>query len=112
MIRVLYTCTVPGCSALTTSGRCAAHRRAADQRRGSSAERGYGASWRRLRLVVLRRDPYCTWPGCCAPASEVDHIVPLRDGGSNELTNLRGLCKPHHSERTAREHGGWGDALR
>jgi len=31
---------------------------------------------------------------------EVDHISPLCQGGNNELSNLRALCQPCHSEET------------
>ena len=30
---------------------------------------------------------------------EIDHIVRYRDGGSNELDNLRTLCRPCHGKR-------------
>ncbi|MBX3001917.1 MAG: HNH endonuclease [Caldilineaceae bacterium] len=36
------------------------------------------------------------------PATEVHHIIALRDGGRNEEGNLRSLCKTCHSKRTAR----------
>ncbi len=34
---------------------------------------------------------------------EVDHIVPLVDGGGHELANLQTLCTPCHRTKTARE---------
>lgn len=34
---------------------------------------------------------------------EVDHIVPLIDGGGHDLSNLQSLCAPCHKEKTARE---------
>jgi HNH endonuclease len=34
---------------------------------------------------------------------ELDHIVPLRDGGSHGLDNMQPLCVPCHREKTARE---------
>ena len=34
---------------------------------------------------------------------ELDHIVPLIDGGSHELDNLQTLCKPCHKKKTAAE---------
>lgn len=33
---------------------------------------------------------------------DMDHVVPLWDGGTNELTNLRTLCIPCHREATRR----------
>jgi 5-methylcytosine-specific restriction protein A len=90
---------------------CEAHRRAAsiDAERGNSAERGYGARWRKLRRLVLHRDPFCRvcsarWyideTGPLVVTSEVDHIVPKRAGGSDSASNLQGLCKPCHSRKT------------
>lgn len=34
---------------------------------------------------------------------ELDHIVPLIDGGGHEDDNLQSLCTPCHSEKTAQE---------
>ena len=79
-----------------------------DRRRGSPAKRGYGTAWRRLRLVILKRDPYCTIGTHCdglAPSTEVDHITPKREGGSDAPSNLAGVCARCHGAKTAREIG-------
>lgn len=34
---------------------------------------------------------------------ELDHIVPLIDGGSHDTSNLQTLCTPCHKRKTARE---------
>ena len=34
---------------------------------------------------------------------ELDHVVPLIDGGGHELSNLQTLCTPCHKRKTARE---------
>lgn len=80
-----------------------------DQRRGKTAERGYGGHWRKVRMAHLLSEPlcrFCTEQGTVKPADEVDHI----DGNSmnNEPDNLRSLCRHHHSQRTARDQSGWG----
>jgi len=36
-------------------------------------------------------------------ATEVDHIVPLSQGGPDEWDNLQGLCHDCHAAKTARE---------
>jgi 5-methylcytosine-specific restriction protein A len=70
--------------------------------KGTKAERGYPANWEKLRRLVLERDPICK--ACeldCA--NECDHLMPLERGGTNELANLQGLCKPCHSRKTGLE---------
>ena len=74
-------------------------------RRGTAAQRGYDARWRRVRAWYLKRHPLCLdcqGEGRVAPATEVHHIVALRDGGTHEETNLTALCKSCHSRRTAK----------
>lgn len=52
-----------------------------------------GTKWRVIREQILRGGPPCV--RCGAPATEVDHIVPLSRGGDPyELTNLQPMCKP------------------
>lgn len=69
--------------------------------RPHAAARGYGATWRKLRLMVLRREPLCR--RCGAAALDVDHIIPRRRGGPDSLENLQALCHPCHSRKTATE---------
>ena len=74
--------------------------------RGSAHSRGYGVNWRRLREVVLDAEPlcrHCMERGKLTPAAEVDHIMPLRDGGKNDRENLQSLCGPCHDEKTIRD---------
>lgn len=110
--RLPHGCATPGCPELVRgAARCPEHTRAlraeADSVRPSAARRGYGPAWRRLRAWYLPRHPVCV--ECerlgLAPdprtALEVDHI----DGDVTNcaLSNLRTLCKRHHSARTARD---------
>ncbi len=98
----LSPCLQPGCPELTANRYCDRHRREYDQRRGGSSARGYGAAWRRLRLVILHRDPVCRACGR-EPANEVDHIVSKTNGGTDDPSNLQGLCKACHSRKTVLE---------
>ena len=114
-------CVHPGCPELSHESRCEKHRkqerREHDEHRGSSADRGYGAHWRKIRLAFLAQYPLCA---LCqrerklAPATVVDHIRPHR--GNPELfydpENLQALCKPCHSKKTVRENDGFGHAVK
>lgn len=56
--------------------------------------------WRRVRGIVLARDGYvCRMvPGCETPATTVDHVVPLVEGGAMyDPANLRAACATHNS---------------
>lgn len=115
-------CTYHGCKALVTSGsRCERHapvaKRANDERRGSSTQRGYGYAWQKARAAFLREHPLCTScddKGYVQAAVVVDHIVPHK--GDPQLfwnrRNWQPLCKPCHDAKTAREDGGFGRAPR
>lgn len=117
-----HPCRHPGCPALLSDPRqayCPEHtpaHREYDRERGSAAARGYGARWRRLRQIVLARDPVCRDPfgvhraaGEVVPATDVDHIVPRSAGGADTLENLQGLCHACHSRKTAQDDGGFGN---
>ena len=49
------------------------------------------AEWKRIRQVILARDLYvCAY--CGSDATEVDHIIPVKHGGTNEESNLTAAC--------------------
>lgn len=65
------------------------------------AKRGYGARWQRLRRMYLRQHPVCVL--CGRPATDVDHILPKRRGGSDDESNLQALCPDCHARKTNQE---------
>ena len=103
-------CMRPGCPGVVRAGvcsRCGPLRRARmvehDERRGTAAQRGYDATWRRLRASFLARNPLCAAcerNGRVVVATDVDHIVPKRRGGSDHDENLQALCHSCHSRKT------------
>lgn len=63
--------------------------------------------WQRLRERIRRRDcvcVICAASGITTPGDDVDHIVPIRDGGAVwDERNLQFLCKNCHRKKTAAE---------
>jgi 5-methylcytosine-specific restriction protein A len=106
-------CNQPGCPELVhdrSRWLCPHHDRERHRRinrnREQSSTKRYDREWRRIRAVFLREHPYCVEcqrDGRIEPATECDHIVPLRQGGTHEESGLQALCKRHHSQKTMRE---------
>jgi 5-methylcytosine-specific restriction enzyme A len=75
--------------------------------RQSRHERGYGWEWEKARKRVLVRDKYlcqlCMKAKRVRVATDVDHIVPRAQGGSEADDNLQSLCGDCHKAKTARE---------
>lgn len=121
MPRALKVCPTPGCPELVTSGRCAAHRREAEQARGNATQRGYtGRGHRAFRAAVLDRDPLCVLcltRGVTRLATVADHYPTSRRDlvaaglDPNDPSRGRGLCHVCHSKATA-EHQPGGFAAR
>lgn len=112
--RAAGTCLRPGCKGLVHDGVCSvcgedARKRSSaeyDAQRGTSTERGYGRLWRKLRLMFLSENPLCVeceLDGLVVAATDVDHIIPKRQGGTDDWSNLQALCHSHHSQKTANE---------
>lgn len=112
-------CPYPGCGVLG-DGYCAVHKalqaRRVDSRRASSTARGYGRTWQKARAAWLHKHPLCVVHerrGQVVAATDVDHVVP--HGGDKALfwdsDNWQSLCHSCHSEKTAREDGGFGNAV-
>ncbi|HEX2149075.1 MAG TPA: HNH endonuclease [Actinomycetota bacterium] len=60
----------------------------------------------RLRRAVHERDDWrCVVPGCCMECSpkDIDHVIPVAQGGQTKLYNLALLCTWHHYLKT--HHG-------
>lgn len=82
-----------------------------ERERGSPSKRGYGRTWQRLRLMVLRAEPLCRAcgaQGVVRAAMDVDHIIPKARGGADLESNLQPLCHAHHSAKTVAEGLGFG----
>ena len=78
-------------------------------RRRSNAT--YNAEYRRNRPLALERARYrceIRIEGTCTyHATQADHIVPVIQGGTHALSNLRAACEPCHRKVTAQQGGGY-----
>ncbi|WP_210188512.1 HNH endonuclease signature motif containing protein [Bradyrhizobium sp. Gha] len=64
-------------------------------------------NWLQIRKRQLARQPLCESCSDIEPATEVDHIVPITQGGAKrDPANLQSLCRSCHSEKTNAERAG------
>ena len=71
-------------------------------------DRMRGRRWLALRSHVLSAEPRCLnylQHGRLSAADEVDHIVPLQQGGTDAISNLQPLCHDCHATKSAAERG-------
>jgi len=74
---------------------------------GSRHERGYGYEWTKRRDNVMQRDGYLCQPcwrkGRPTPATQVDHIIPKSQDGTDDYENLEAICNSCHAPKSQRE---------
>ena len=77
--------------------------------RCSAAARGYDGAWKRVRAWFIRLHPlcaHCLTKGRVTPVADVDHIVPIAQGGARlDADNLQSLCRPCHRRKTEQDKG-------
>lgn len=102
--RAARPCSHPGCPNLVRGKDrrfCDAHQseewKRQDARRGTTAERGYGSLWQRIRDRYLQSHAVCERCGR-RRATIVHHIVRKRDGGSDDPINLQAVCSLCHAQ--------------
>lgn len=110
MPRAPRVCAHPGCTTLTVGdSRCHEHKRPSGWSRSprtASADRTNTAAWKRTRSLVLQRDGHTCQirgPRCTVTATEVDHVTPVSQGGTDHPSNAISVCHPCHASKTARE---------
>ena len=63
-----------------------------------------GRPWRRLKAKIHLRDLYtCQCCGLVTMELELDHIVNVAQGGTDDESNLQSLCAPCHLKKTISE---------
>jgi 5-methylcytosine-specific restriction endonuclease McrA len=62
--------------------------------------------WQAIRNATLNREPlcrHCAALGFTTAAKMVDHILPIKQGGTSEPSNLQPLCWKCHARKTAKD---------
>ena len=63
-----------------------------------------GRPWRRLKAKIHLRDLYtCKHCGLVTMSLELDHIINIAQGGTDDESNLQSLCPPCHLKKTITE---------
>lgn len=109
-------CRHPGCPELVDGLYCTEHKRLHNRhyekyQRNPETRKRYDHSWRKRRNQFIRQHPlcvHCLANGKATLAKEVDHILPLSQGGTHDESNLQSLCKSCHSRKSAKEGSRWG----
>lgn len=97
-------CTASGCPQLVAppDHRCSIHRVEHQDRSEYHRLNNYfysSSRWRRFRKWFLNQNPICR---CGLPATLVDHITPIADGGAKlQASNCQPLCASCHGKKTA-----------
>lgn len=103
-MKPMHPCNHPGCTALTSTPRCPEHTIAHSRhyREVRPDDRFYRTpQWRGIRATMLTYQPICP---CGAAATLVDHITPIRMGGSpTDERNLQCLCAACHARKSLKE---------
>lgn len=115
-IRPGKACRVTTCPSIVNDrkyqGYCDSHKDKAgwfanERIKGNRHQRGYGNQWDKIRAVIIERDKgicqECLRNRIIKSGSQVDHIKPKYQGGTDNHNNLEVLCMAHHSDKTARE---------
>lgn len=99
MARARKPCSDPTCPNLAP---CADHQRKPwDGNQGRHGRMRSGSREQRInRAVMLRDNGLCQ---CGDIATEVDHIVPLSQGGSDHMDNRQAICPDCHQAKTQQE---------
>jgi 5-methylcytosine-specific restriction protein A len=55
--------------------------------------------------VVLKLHPVChlNYDGCTMVSTQDDHVIPLAEGGSDDLSNHAGACESCHDKKMQQE---------
>lgn len=113
--RAKKVCRIKGCPNIATHGAlCDKHYKEmvdkTSDNRPNSGQRGYDSQWTAIRDNYLKYNPLCV--DCGRLATDVDHIIPLSQGGTHDWDNLAARCHRDHSKKTATQDGGFGNKIK
>lgn len=77
-----------------------------DRPKPTPRDRSRRAQFRRARY--LRANPlcaHCLAKGFAVLATELDHRIPLKDGGPDDASNFQSLCRSCHVDKSAKDRG-------
>jgi len=97
-------CRAIGCAAVVhRGGYCDKHTsaRPKPKRKEGYTDR-FTWTWRKVSRQVRLEEPFCRV--CGRVSEQVDHIIPVTEGGDNDRENLQALCTSCHSKKTRREN--------
>ena len=108
-------CRYPGCCKLTHQTYCEEHAKLVARnydkyQRPTRTKKSYGRAWQRARNHYIQLHPFCEMclrSGRYTQATEVHHVLPISQDGTNAQENLMSLCKPCHSRITAKMDDRW-----
>jgi 5-methylcytosine-specific restriction protein A len=86
------------CSRPTAGSRCPENQQSGWQR----GTRQMPIGWSSLRARVMAEEPICRVCGI-GPSTQVDHVLNRARGGTDERSNLVGVCERCHRRKTAME---------
>lgn len=63
----------------------------------------YDHKWNKKSKEVIKKQIVCAAIYCYEFVTDVDHIIPIAKGGSDDISNRIGYCRYHHMLKTAIE---------
>lgn len=101
-------CSQPGCGVLVRDGtsRCSKHQREAWAKKPTATKRVTGRRLQALRAELFARNPLCAEcerQGRVTLATQRDHVISLEEGGTDDDSNVQGLCPACHEAKSKAE---------